>query len=179
MQPPPRQVQSLDYHTPLPAKSKKRTVILVVSLVLGALLLSVAGMAFFSASPRAMTNTPSSGTAKITGPAQPTIVGIAPGLLATSDAPTQAAAAAATNVLDNLLAGKLDNDPDLAQPARKVKGFQTWSITSISNIQAQPPACTFTGTLNAPGNTAAFSIHMVKQQNGKWGVAVFSGPNPN
>ena len=81
-------------------------------------------------------------------------------------------------VLNDLLAGKLDNDTNLAPVARKLKGFQSWSIEK-QNIDPShsPKAVKFTGTLKGSKGEATFVALMVKQQNGKWMIGYFQGPD--
>jgi hypothetical protein len=81
-------------------------------------------------------------------------------------------------ILNDLLAGKDDNDPDLGPVARKVKGYQSWSIERQSLDPDDPKAVNFTGTLKGPKGEATFTASMKKQQNGKWMIGHFSGPNP-
>ena len=82
-------------------------------------------------------------------------------------------------ILNDLLAGKLDNDTSLAPVARKLKGFRSWSIER-ENIDPShdPKAVKFTGTLKGPQGEATFVAMMVKQQNGKWMIGSFTGPDP-
>ena len=81
-------------------------------------------------------------------------------------------------VLNDLLAGKYDEDPDFAPVARKVKGFQSWSIETQNLDPDSPRAVNFGGTLKGPKGEATFLASMRKQQNGKWMIGYFSGPNP-
>jgi hypothetical protein len=81
-------------------------------------------------------------------------------------------------VLNDLLAGKYDNDPDLAPVARKLKGFQSWSINRQDIIPDTPKAVNFSGTLIGPRSEATVMASMVKQQNGKWMIGYFQGPSP-
>ena len=78
-------------------------------------------------------------------------------------------------ILDGLLAGKFDQDSNLSPVARKLKGYQSWSVTSQK--MTRPDAAEFGGTLAGPAGQAAFDMLLVKQQSGKWAVATFSGPN--
>ncbi len=80
-------------------------------------------------------------------------------------------------VLKELLAGKYDNDPNLFPIARKVKGFQSWSIETQQINPDLPKAINFSGTLKGPNGEATFTVLMVKQENGKWMIATFQGPN--
>jgi hypothetical protein len=81
--------------------------------------------------------------------------------------------------LNDLLAGKLDNDTSLAPAARKLKGFRSWSIER-QNIDPShdPNAVKFTGTLKGPKGEATFVAMMVKQQNGRWMIGYLKGPDP-
>jgi hypothetical protein len=79
-------------------------------------------------------------------------------------------------ILDGLLAGKLDQDQDLSPVARKVKGYQSWSITSQNIVREG--AADFQGVLSSPAGRARFDMLLVKQMSGNWAVGTFSGPNP-
>jgi hypothetical protein len=81
--------------------------------------------------------------------------------------------------MNDLLAGKLDNDMSLAPVARKLKGFRSWSIER-QNIDPShdPKAVIFAGTLKGPQGEATFVAMMVKQQNGRWMIGSFKGPDP-
>jgi hypothetical protein len=81
-------------------------------------------------------------------------------------------------VLSDLLAGKYDDDPSFAPVARKVNGFQSWSIETQEVDPGNPKMVNFGGTLDGPNGEATFTVGMVKQQNGKWMIGTFSGPNP-
>jgi hypothetical protein len=81
-------------------------------------------------------------------------------------------------VLNDLLAGKLDNDPNLAPLARKLKGYRVWSIDRQSIERDNPQTVKFNGTLKGPQGEATFLATMVKQQNGKWMIGHFQGPDP-
>jgi hypothetical protein len=80
-------------------------------------------------------------------------------------------------VLRDLLTGKLDNDPTLAPVARKLKGFRSWSIERQKIDRDNPKTVKFSGTLKAPQGEATFVASMVKQQNGKWMIGYFQGPD--
>ena len=80
-------------------------------------------------------------------------------------------------VLNDLLTGKLDNDPSLAPVARKLKGFQSWSIETQNIDRENPKTVKFRGTLKGPQGEATFVASMVKQQNGKWMIGYFQGPD--
>jgi hypothetical protein len=80
-------------------------------------------------------------------------------------------------VLNDLLAGKYDNDPNFAPVAQKVKGFQSWSLERQQIDPDNPKAVNFSGTLKGSSGEATFTASMVKQQNGKWMIGYFSGPN--
>jgi hypothetical protein len=79
-------------------------------------------------------------------------------------------------ILGDLLAGKFENDPDLVPLSKKLKGYQAWTIRSQEALRAD--AAAFHGELAAPGARARFTMTLVKQENGKWAVGAFSGPNP-
>src|SRR5262249_48125165 len=82
-------------------------------------------------------------------------------------------------ILNDLLAGKLDSDTSLAPVARKLKGFRSWSIeTQNIDPSHDPKAVKFTGTLKGPQGEATFVAMMVKQENGKWMIGSFKGPDP-
>jgi hypothetical protein len=81
-------------------------------------------------------------------------------------------------VLKDLLAGKYDDDPNFAPVARRVKSFQSWSIESQHIDPDNPKAVNFRGTLKGPHGEETFTASMVKQQNGKWMIGYFQGPNP-
>ena len=82
----------------------------------------------------------------------------------------------ADSILDGLLAGKFDQDPDLAPVARKLKRFQSWAIKSQKVVREG--AAEFQGVLTRPEGAARFNVTLVKQASGKWMVGAFSGPNP-
>jgi hypothetical protein len=79
-------------------------------------------------------------------------------------------------ILGGLLAGKLDNDPDLSPVARKLKGYQSYAIKSQQLVR--DGAADLRGVLTGPGARARFDMTLVKQADGKWAVGSFSGPNP-
>lgn len=81
-------------------------------------------------------------------------------------------------VLNDLLAGKYEEDSNFAVLDRKLKGFQSWSIETQKMDADDPRAVNFSGTLKGPRGEATFTALMVKQQNGKWMIGTFSGPNP-
>ncbi len=81
-------------------------------------------------------------------------------------------------VLNDLLAGKYDNDPNFAPVAHKLKGFQSWSIERQNLDPDNPKAVNFRGTLKGPQGEARFVASMVKQQNSKWMIGWFQGPHP-
>lgn len=80
-------------------------------------------------------------------------------------------------VLDELIAGAHDNDQSLGPVERKIDGFTSWSIDSQELDPDLPNAVRFGGVLTGPTSQATFSVTMVKQQNGKWMVGTFDGPN--
>ncbi len=69
--------------------------------------------------------------------------------------------------LGGLLAGKYDNDPNLAPVARKVKGYQSCSIKSQQIVREG--AADFRGTLTGPAGRARFDMTLVKQASGRSG----------
>lgn len=81
-------------------------------------------------------------------------------------------------VLNDLLAGKSDDDPNLAPLARKIKGFQSYAIETQNIDSDNPKAVKFNGTLIGPQIEATFVSWMVKQPNGRWMISHFQGPNP-
>jgi hypothetical protein len=78
-------------------------------------------------------------------------------------------------ILQGLLAGKYENDPDLFPLAKKIKGYQSWTIQSQEMLRVN--AAQFLGVLSAPQGRADFNMTLRKQQDGTWAVASFSGPN--
>jgi hypothetical protein len=80
--------------------------------------------------------------------------------------------------LNDLIVGKYDNDQNFYPIARKLKGFRSWSIDSQEVVPDLPKAVRFGGTLKGPTGEATFTATMVKQQNGKWMIGTFEGPNP-
>jgi hypothetical protein len=93
---------------------------------------------------------------------------------AIADPVLREARAQVDEVLADLLAGKLDQDEKVAPVARKLKGYQSWSIKSQQLVQ--DGAADFRGVLTAPGARASFDIHFVKQGSGKWAIGTFGGP---
>ena len=85
---------------------------------------------------------------------------------------------AAEGILNDLLAGKLDDDPQLGRLPGKVKGFRSWSIESQEIKPDNPRAVTFRGTLTGSPGEAGFTVLLVKQADGPWKIASFGGPNP-
>jgi hypothetical protein len=98
------------------------------------------------------------------------VLGTDPGDAALREARKQADA-----ILTDLLAGKLDNDPALSPVARKLKGYDVYSIES-QKIDSDR-AAHFGGMLSRSAGRARFEMVLVKQQSGNWAVATFSGPN--
>jgi hypothetical protein len=82
------------------------------------------------------------------------------------------------SILNDLIAGKYDKDQNFYPIARKLKGFRSWSIDSQEVVPDPPKAVRFGGTLKGPTGEATFTVTMVKQQNGKWMIGTFEGPNP-
>jgi hypothetical protein len=85
------------------------------------------------------------------------------------------ARAQADAILSGLLSGKFDNDPDLSPVARKVKGYQSYSIKSQKVVREG--AADFRGVLTGLASQGRFDMGLVKQASGKWAVGTFSGPN--
>lgn len=79
-------------------------------------------------------------------------------------------------ILDGLLAGKFDQDENLAPIAKKLKGYQSWSIKSQQMVR--DTEADFRGILIAPPGRARFDVHFVKQASGKWAIGTFGGPTP-
>ena len=79
-------------------------------------------------------------------------------------------------IFDGLLAGKFDGDPDLWPVAKKLKGYQTYSVKSQQIVREG--TAEFGGVLSGPAGRARFVMTLVKQQGGAWAVGAFSGPNP-
>jgi serine/threonine-protein kinase len=100
-------------------------------------------------------------------------------LAALADPPAvHEARTAAEGILNDLLAGKLDDDPQLGRLPDKVKGFRSWSIESQEVKPDNPRAVTFRGTLTGSPGEAGFTMLLVKQADGRWMIASFGGPNP-
>src|SRR5262245_47421738 len=59
-------------------------------------------------------------------------------------------------VLNDLLAGKLDNDPDFAPVAQKLKGFNSWSMEQQNLDPDNRKAVNFRGILKGPQGEATF-----------------------
>ena len=79
------------------------------------------------------------------------------------------------SAVPSLLAGKLDNDPDLAVVAKKVKGYQSGSIKAQEIVREG--TAQFRGLLTGPAGRAKFDMTLVKQGDGRWAIGIFSGPN--
>ena len=82
----------------------------------------------------------------------------------------------ADTILDSLLAGKFDADQALWPVGRKLKGYTSYSIKS-QKIAGKDTA-QFQGMVISPSGRARFDMTLVKQVDGKWAIAVFSGPDP-
>jgi hypothetical protein len=80
-------------------------------------------------------------------------------------------------ILNGLLAGRFDQDQDLSPVARKLNGYQFWSIKSQKIVREG--AAQFQGVLSSPTGRARFDMLLVKQVSGRWAVGSFSGPNPD
>jgi hypothetical protein len=94
------------------------------------------------------------------------------------DNPTIKEARADTEAaLNDLLAGEYDNDPNYAPIARKLKGFDSWVIDSQEVDPDNPRAVNIGGTLQGPSGGATFTASMRKQQDGRWMIGAFSGPD--
>jgi hypothetical protein len=78
-------------------------------------------------------------------------------------------------ILGGLLAGKFENDPDMWPVARKLKGYQSWSVKDQEIVR--DGAAEFRGTLSGPRGRARFGMTLVKQTNGRWAVGQFTGPD--
>jgi hypothetical protein len=78
-------------------------------------------------------------------------------------------------ILTDLLAGELDSDPDLWPVARKLMGYDLYSVKS-QKLDSDG-AAQFGGMLTSSTGRASFEMMLVKQQSDKWAVATFSGPN--
>jgi hypothetical protein len=103
--------------------------------------------------------------------------GIAPGVVPAGDAMIKAAAAAAGNILDDLLSGKLNGDPDLGRVASRFQNFAQWAITSAQKVKSEPPSVSLKGTLISGDMTSSFTIQMVQQQDGTWKPGSISEPD--
>jgi hypothetical protein len=78
-------------------------------------------------------------------------------------------------LMARLLAGQLDNDPDVAPLARKLKGYHACAIKGQQVVREN--AAEFRGVLTGPAAHARFSMTVVKQANGPWAIGHFSGPD--
>jgi hypothetical protein len=78
-------------------------------------------------------------------------------------------------ILTELFAGKAEG-ADLARIAEKTKKFRAFSVKSQKMIREG--AAEFAGVLSGPDARAGFRLTLVKQDDGKWAIATFSGPNP-
>jgi hypothetical protein len=191
MEPSQQPVQRLDYHAPPPAASTRRRVMVVV-LLAGIAAVCLMALSWFGvwSSPRMSAPTMSgppagsgSGTvSSSTGGSGNTVPAVtnavAPGLIGAADQEGQAAAAATTDVMGRLLAGKADDDAELAPVARRLKAYTTWAVTSAQRQAGDPPTWEFGGWVEGPQGACGFSVLMVKQKNGTWAVGALSGPNP-
>jgi hypothetical protein len=168
-------LRPLNYRSaPTETDPRHWTLIWIISLIAGAFFL---GLLVWSVGWFAPGTTPT-----ILPPAVVVIPspGIAPGVVPAGDAATKAAAAAAGKTLDDLLNGKSNSDPNLAQVAGRFQNFRQWAITSASKMKSNPPSVTFTGSLYS-GDTVelnGFTLQMVQQQDGTWKPGAISGPNP-
>jgi hypothetical protein len=79
-------------------------------------------------------------------------------------------------LLDGLFAGRFDDRPDLRPVARKLKGYQAWTIQS--QRIAPEGAAEFKGVLTGAGTRARFATTLVRQTSGYWTVGTFTGPDP-
>ena len=76
----------------------------------------------------------------------------------------------------SLLEGKLDDDPDWSVVAKKVKGYRLSTVQSqklVGKGQAE-----FGGFLYGKAGAARYTMTLARQENGKWTLASFSGPDP-
>ena len=81
-------------------------------------------------------------------------------------------------VLNDLIAGETHGDSGLARLAQKVAGYRSWTIEGQEVGPDVPESVKFEGTLKGPSGDAGFTVLMVKQRNGRWMIATFSGPDP-
>jgi hypothetical protein len=109
------------------------------------------------------------------GPAPKAVEPDAPKREAIADPVLREAREQVDAVLTDLLAGKFDQDENLAPIARKLKEYRSWSIKSQQLVREG--AADFRGLLTAPGCQASFDIHFVKQARGKWAIGTLGGPN--
>ena len=98
----------------------------------------------------------------------------APVGLAIADATLREARQQNDAILTDLFAGKAE-DSGLARIAEKTKRFRTFSVKSQKMIR--DGAAEFAGVLSGPDARAGFRLTLVKQTDGKWAIATFSGPN--
>jgi hypothetical protein len=78
-------------------------------------------------------------------------------------------------MLAGLLAGRFSDDPNLSPVARRVKGYQSYSIQSQEMVRDS--AAEFRGLLHGPVGRTRFGMTLMKQTDGKWAIGAFSGPN--
>jgi hypothetical protein len=92
------------------------------------------------------------------------------------DPAAKEARAAAGEMLDRLLAGKLtEAESPLQRRAEALKGFRSWSIEAQRQDGVR---VSFDGRLTGPTGNARFNMVLAKQTDGTWAVGSFSGPNP-
>jgi hypothetical protein len=85
------------------------------------------------------------------------------------------ARAATDEILSSMLAVKAQEDSGSERIAKKIGTYQAAVITSQK--MTGKDAARFEGKLTAPTAQASFQATVVKQQNGKWAIGSFSGPN--
>ena len=98
-------------------------------------------------------------------------------MLQSDDAELAEAQAAATKLLNDLMAGTQTEDESANQVAGKIKSYTLCWVISQQRDGAAPPSWHFNGTLTGHGGNAAFGISLVKQQSGKWMLSSFTGPD--
>ena len=160
MKPTPGPFQLLNYQTP-PPRSGSWTLIWIISLSAASLFLGAFLWLTASRTPSAVV---------ISVAPKPRIAvpvpGVAPNIMLPSD---DEATVAVAKTLDDLFAGKLDADPVLAPVAKKVKNFQSWSVTATTQDD-HTSSHTFSGTLNSGLGDGIYTVKwqtITSDDNGK------------
>jgi hypothetical protein len=77
-------------------------------------------------------------------------------------------------ILTDLFAGKAE-DSGPQRIAAKLKAYRTFSVKSQKLVR--DGTAEFGGVLEGPKDRAGFKLTLVRQTDGKWAIATFSGPN--